>query len=316
MTSNVFADKNRPFSNEEVLVQLEKILNYKLFNTSVFLCKFLNFIVTETLSERSHNIKEYTIAVYVFNKPHNFKTNQDCMVRVHARRLRIALSSYYADKGKTDTCKITIPTGRYIPVFELNNFIKLCPADYLNSSNRCQQTKEVKIACMPFNSYESISSKLCLVDNIGLQLSAEFANLENFIPLCYYTAQQQKHKNKSLKSIYSRYGIQYFLLGNAGFESSQLSVSVQLVDAATEIQLWAQSFFIDIGTSGLYELEKIACLNIIDLLSQFKGWTGYQLMPNTRKYKLETCNSLNAPKLYKLKTYKFMESNIARSAIY
>jgi TolB-like protein len=316
MASNVFTDKNRPFSNEEVLIQMGKILNYKLFYASVCLSKFLKFIVNETLSERSHNIKEYTIAVCVFNKPYNFKTNHDCMVRVHARRLRIALDSYYNEKGMDDECKITIPTGRYIPVFELNNFVKLSPESCLNSSGQFQQIKEVKIACMPFNSYETVSSKLGLVDNIGLQLSTEFVNLENFVTLCYYTARQQKGKNRSLKSIYSQYGIQYFLLGSVGFESSQLRVSVQLVDAVTEIQLWAQSFFIETGTSGLYELEKLACSKIIDLLSQFKGWAGYQLMRNTRKHELEICNSLNVPKLHKLKTYKFGESHTVRRAIF
>ena len=106
------------FSNEAISGQLEKILISPEFATSVVLRRFLIYIVNETLSGKSINIKEYNIGVNVLKKPLSFKPNSNGVVRVHARRLRSALENYYKSYGMDDDCFITIPKGRYVPSFE------------------------------------------------------------------------------------------------------------------------------------------------------------------------------------------------------
>jgi hypothetical protein len=133
------------FSNETIYRQLEKVLASPNFKTSDVFCRFLIYIVNETLSGRSANIKEYNIAIDVLQKPQNFKTNSTGLVRVHACRLRVALENYYKNHGKDDDCIITIPKGRYVPFFE-----KLNNKTSKTSLNNGLLTKHFRLAVLPF----------------------------------------------------------------------------------------------------------------------------------------------------------------------
>jgi hypothetical protein len=104
--------------NEIVLIHLGKILMHPPFLSSGILSRFLNFIVNETLAGRQDQIKEYTIALNVLNKPVTFDPSGNAIVRIHAKRLRNALFAYYDQRDFRDDCMISIPKGRYIPLFE------------------------------------------------------------------------------------------------------------------------------------------------------------------------------------------------------
>ena len=54
---------------EEINNQLHRILEYPAFRSSWVLTKFLEFIISETIHERDQQIKEYSIAVNVLNRP-------------------------------------------------------------------------------------------------------------------------------------------------------------------------------------------------------------------------------------------------------
>lgn len=77
-------------------------------------------MVEETLAGRSGNIKEYTVATSALNRPRSFDPQADPSVRVLAGRLRMKLDLYYATDGRSDPIRISMPKGRYVPVFEVN----------------------------------------------------------------------------------------------------------------------------------------------------------------------------------------------------
>jgi hypothetical protein len=81
---------------------------------------FLRFVVEATLRGELHLIKGYTIAVEALGRGADFDANTDPIVRVEAGRLRRALERYYAGPGATDSVRIYIPRGRYVPEFQLN----------------------------------------------------------------------------------------------------------------------------------------------------------------------------------------------------
>lgn len=85
-----------------VRAQLEKILASELFARSERLSQFLRFTVEQALDGKGESLKEYTIGVEVFDKDHSFDPRIDTIVRVQARRLRAALTEYYAEQGKDD----------------------------------------------------------------------------------------------------------------------------------------------------------------------------------------------------------------------
>lgn len=108
-----------PVNNDLVYRALEKINAHPLFSGSAILRRFLFYVVNETLAGNARQIKEYTIALHVLNKPINFDVQKDGIVRIHACRLRKTLENYYRTAGSEDGVFILIPKGRYIPTFHL-----------------------------------------------------------------------------------------------------------------------------------------------------------------------------------------------------
>jgi hypothetical protein len=81
------------------------------------LCRFLRYVVEETLAGRGANIKEYSLGLEVFHRGESFDPRLDPIVRVQARNLRIRLARYYAGPGANHPIRIELPKRTYVPVF-------------------------------------------------------------------------------------------------------------------------------------------------------------------------------------------------------
>ncbi len=102
--------------SEAVRRQTAAILESPAFMRAPRMQRFLSFVVEETLAGRSALLKEYTIAVCVFDKPDDFDQRACPIVRVEARRLRKLLTQFYIDSGPRDRLVIEIPRGSYVPM--------------------------------------------------------------------------------------------------------------------------------------------------------------------------------------------------------
>jgi len=87
------------------------------FARSPLLTKFLLFVVAETLEGRGNEISEHQIGVQVFDRPADYRTLEDNIVRNYARQLRKRLAEHFADLGSSEPVRIDIPVGGYMPVF-------------------------------------------------------------------------------------------------------------------------------------------------------------------------------------------------------
>src|SRR6476620_9197627 len=101
--------------------QLQKLLNQEELKRSPILTRFLEHVVLTKLAGREEEIKEYTIATNVLNRPSDFNPQLDAAVRIHASRLRNLLVRYYYTAGADAPIVISIPKGTYVPVFEAND---------------------------------------------------------------------------------------------------------------------------------------------------------------------------------------------------
>jgi hypothetical protein len=72
-----------PISGDSIRVHLEKILASRRFVQSARLKRFLRFSVEEALAGRAENLKEYTLALEVFDKAASHAHARSC------HRLRI-----------------------------------------------------------------------------------------------------------------------------------------------------------------------------------------------------------------------------------
>ena len=87
------------------------------FARSPLLSKFLLFVVAETLEGRGDEITEHQIGVQVFDRPADYRTLEDNIVRSYARHLRKRLAEHFSDQGSGEAVRIDIPVGGYVPVF-------------------------------------------------------------------------------------------------------------------------------------------------------------------------------------------------------
>ncbi|MCU1233351.1 MAG: Tetratricopeptide 2 repeat protein [Candidatus Solibacter sp.] len=100
-----------------VNTQLERILTSPPLVSSPSLCRFLRFIVEETLAGRESQIKEHPLGVKVFDRGDDFNPRLDPIVRVQARNLRSRIAKYYDGPGANDPIRIELPKGTYVPIF-------------------------------------------------------------------------------------------------------------------------------------------------------------------------------------------------------
>lgn len=95
----------------------QRVTASQAFVRSRLLSKFLLYIVAETLADRQNEITEHQIGVHVFDRPANYRSVEDNIVRTYARQLRRRMGEYFANEGAVETLRIEIPLGGYVPVF-------------------------------------------------------------------------------------------------------------------------------------------------------------------------------------------------------
>jgi len=98
--------------------ELKTVLESPIFVRSPALSHLLSYLCEKTFAGETDQIKEYSVALDVFDRRDSFDQDTDSIVRVEANRLRKRLSEYYAAGGATDPIRITIPLGQYVPSFQ------------------------------------------------------------------------------------------------------------------------------------------------------------------------------------------------------
>jgi hypothetical protein len=103
---------------EVVRAELERILASPEFKASKRCQDFLQFVVEHALTGLSEDLKERTIGIEVFSRLPSYNTGTDGIVRINASEVRKRLAIYYAHPAACSECRITLPTGSYVPSFE------------------------------------------------------------------------------------------------------------------------------------------------------------------------------------------------------
>ncbi|MEZ5535198.1 MAG: hypothetical protein R3F02_06190 [Thiolinea sp.] len=128
--------------------ELNRVLSSRCFRSRKRLCKFLSYIVEETLQGRRGGINQYSIAINAFGKAADFDAGDNPLVRVQAGRLRTRLQEYYDTEGRFNPIQIDVPSGSYCPVFERRKM--LSPGSALTDGLReISQSQGPGIVCIP-----------------------------------------------------------------------------------------------------------------------------------------------------------------------
>lgn len=93
--------------------QLERIVSSRAFSGAHRSQHFLRYILQHALAEPDEHLKEYSIAIDVFERDASYDPAVNNTVRVEAGRLRSRLLEYYAVEGHADPLLFEVPKGSY-----------------------------------------------------------------------------------------------------------------------------------------------------------------------------------------------------------
>ena len=108
--------KEAPAEEREALVR--RVASSGTLEKSPRLRAFFLHVCRCALDNKPEAATEHQIGICVYERPPGYNPNEDNIVRSQARLLRMKLEHHFANEGKDEAIVITIPKGRYLPVFE------------------------------------------------------------------------------------------------------------------------------------------------------------------------------------------------------
>ena len=102
---------------EQIRIQLNRMLETHHFKNSKRYPMLLRFIVEETLEGRGEFLKERLLGVRVYDRPADYDTAADPIVRVTIAEIRKRIAQYYHDEEHDAEIRIELLPGRYAPEF-------------------------------------------------------------------------------------------------------------------------------------------------------------------------------------------------------
>jgi len=293
-------------SHEEIRAQLERILSSESFRRSERLSRFLRYVVEQALAGKTGELKEYSIAVEVFDKRQDFETRADPIVRVEAGRLRAKIREYYATEGREDAVFLGLRDRGYRPVFQLRRKNRKekekakpveTAAEAASSPARRQAGKrtppaaEPSLAILPFADLSLQRTQEYFCDALTQQLINELARIEGLRVVGRTSTSRFKNKAEDLRAIGDDLKVWAVLEGSVQQVEKRVRVSVQLINASNGLDLWAETY--DRPLEDIFEVQDEICRAVVrDLSTTLLG--GKEKQPAARDRQTHAPASLDA----------------------
>ena len=257
-------------SAAEISAQMEKIVGRPDFQRARRLREFLRFVVNERLDGRADSLKAYTIGLEVFERPDNFDPITDTIVRVNAGKLRRALERYYLGPGRQDKILISIPKGRYVPVFQNQDFDQTRgennPVE--PASESLDSTKIPTIAVLPFRKVRLESSREFIINGLGEELTMALSRFSGLRVIAYYSTAGFKPEQCGQDQLCRQFGATFVITGSIYQTADELRLNVALVRTDNCQQVWSQryerNFTIDSFLSALDDIVQSVVAAVAD----------------------------------------------------
>jgi TolB-like protein len=207
--------------------------------------------------------------VNVLDKPRYFDTQKNGVVRIHASRLRQALINYYRTSCSEEDVIISIPKGRYVPIFQPFKFMVPGTITNVRYLQAHKPSNKSSLAILPFISSEKTNSRIAFTDSIGKRLSIELNNATNFSIISYNMVKELDQEHLKIQSLYTNLNVKYILSGDVHFEGKNIRVFVQLTDASTQHQVWSDFYDFLHNIPGYFELSDFISNRIMGSLRIF-----------------------------------------------
>jgi adenylate cyclase len=219
--------------------ELTRIVNSPRFISSARLCRFLTHIVNKTIHGDLDSLKEFSIAVDVFDRTSEYDSNIDAIVRVEARRLRAKLKEYYEGPGRNDSVLIGLRPGSYVPVFR-----------WLDPQSRNQpqeigariQSFSASVAVLPFVNTSPDPEQEYFCDGMSEEIINLLTHIAGLRVIARSSAFQFKGKSVDVREVGRRLDADVVIEGSVRKVGDKLRITAQAIETDSGHHLWSETF--------------------------------------------------------------------------
>jgi TolB-like protein/Flp pilus assembly protein TadD len=211
---------------------MDKILAHRLFSRSARMARFLRFAVDHCLCGRADDLKEYVIGVEVFDRSEAYDPRVDPIVRVEARRLRSKLKAYYEADGAGDHVLIEFLSGSYAPRIR----------DRRHAPAGGAAPAVITVVVLPFSDLSLKPGNEYFSDGLTEELIHVLTKVTGLRVVAWSTAARLRDRQEDFRAIRDQLNAGFVLTGSARIAGPSLRVRAQLIDTATGVYLWSETF--------------------------------------------------------------------------
>jgi serine/threonine-protein kinase len=156
----------------------------------------------------------------------------DPIVRVEARRLRSKLKAYYEGDGSRDAVLIEFLSGTYAPRWSLRHAdAPVRPA-----------TEGTTVAVLPFADLGLKPQNQYFTDGLTEELIHALTKVPCMRVVAWNTAAQLRDRQDDVRSLRDQLKVDAVLTGSVRIAGGSLRVRAQLIDTASGVYLWSETF--------------------------------------------------------------------------
>ena len=111
------------------------------------------------------------------------------------------------------------------------------------------------VAVLPFTSRSSIEENQFFADGIHEDILMRLAEIESLRVISRTSVNEYRDANRNLRKIGEELGVSTIVVGTVQRSDNQVRISVQLVDARTDEQIWAATYDRELSIESLFKLQ-------------------------------------------------------------
>jgi serine/threonine-protein kinase len=219
--------------------QLARIVNSPGFISSARLSRFLTHVVNRTIEGDLDDLKEFSIAMAVFDRSSDYDPNIDAIVRVQARRLRAKLKAYYEEgAGRNDPVLIALRPGRYVPIFR---WLETQPSKR-GQIETAVQPRRVSVAVLPFLNMSPEPDQEFFCEGISEEIINSLTHVSGLNVIARTSAFRFKGALVDIREVGQCLEADVLIEGSVRKAGDQLRITAQAVQTESGHHLWSETF--------------------------------------------------------------------------
>ncbi len=288
-------------SEADVRAQLGRILASPHFAAAERASRFLAYLVEEALAGRSERLKEYTLAVEVFDRDASFDPSANPSVRVEASRLRRRLEHYYLTLGREDPVLIDLPRGTYAPAFRPQADVLHLREEIaaLAQEDRPELppglTGGPAIAVLPFVNLEE--GDRVFADGITVEIITALSRFRDFHVLGRNTTFLHDGREGAAQ-LGRQLGVRYVLQGTVRRADNRVRLHSELASGVTGSVLWAERYDRDLSVESVFDIQDEIASHVVASIAQPHGVIARPELAAVRRKRLEHLDAYDALLLF------------------